>query len=136
MTLSGGCLCGQVRYELDGEPVRTGLCHCADCRRSSGSAFSFFGIWPRAQVTMTGELGCWQTRAGGERFCRTCGAPLFCWDDTSDEIEVKLGSLDDPPGPLTPAYELWTIRRERWLAPLAGTEQHHRDRDGPDRDDA
>ncbi|TCK16778.1 hypothetical protein EV667_4386 [Ancylobacter aquaticus] len=129
MTLSGGCNCGQVRYEIEGAPLRTGLCHCATCRKQSGSAFSFFGIWPRASVTLSGELGCWQVRAGGERFCPRCGSQLFCWQEGSDEIEIKLGTLDEPPSTLVPGYELWTIRRERWLAPQAGAEQHWRDRE-------
>ena len=129
MKLSGGCNCGQVRYELDGEPIRVGVCHCENCRKSSGSAFSYFGIWPRAAATLSGELGCWQSRAGGERFCPTCGSPLFCWAEESDEIEIKLGTLDSPPSALIPAYELWTIRREPWLSHQKGAEQHARDRE-------
>lgn len=79
-------------------------------------------------VTLTGELGCWESRAGGDRFCQNCGSSLFCWADGSDEIEIKLGTLDEPPKGLVPAYELWTIRREHWLAPLGEAEQHERDR--------
>jgi len=131
MKLSGGCNCGQVRYEIDGEPVRIGICHCANCRKASGSAFSFFAIWPRAAVALSGELGCWQSRAGGDRFCPKCGSSMFCWSDGAEEIEIKIGTLDDPPSTLAPAYELWTIRREPWLALLAGAEQHHRDRGEP-----
>lgn len=131
MTLTGGCNCGDVRYQIEGAPLRVGLCHCATCRRQSGSAFSFFAIWPRASVNFSGELACWQARAGGERFCPRCGAQLFCWEEGSDEIEVKLGTLDDPPSALVPSYELWTIRREHWLAPQAGAEQHWRDREAP-----
>lgn len=129
MTRTGGCNCGQVRYEIDGEPLRVGICHCETCRKHSGSAFSYSGIWPRASVTASGELGCWESRAGGDRFCRTCGSSLFCWSEGSDEIEVKLGTLDSPPGTLAPAYELWTIRREPWLGHQAGMEQHVRDRE-------
>lgn len=129
MKLSGGCNCGQVRYEVEGAPIRVGICHCATCRKDSGAAFSFFGIWPRDRATLSGELRCWQSRAGGERFCPTCGSSLFSWREGSDEIEIKLGTLDGPPTALAPVYELWTIRREPWLAPLEGAEQHDRDRD-------
>ena len=129
MKLSGGCVCGKVRYEIDGEPLRTGLCHCETCRKLSGSAFSFFGIWARSEVTLSGELGCWRSRAGGERFCPTCGSALFTWDDESPEIEIKLGTLDDPPVAPPPTYELWTIRREPWLTRLQGVPQHDRDRE-------
>ena len=91
MKRSGGCNCGQVRYELEGEPLRVGVCHCENCRKDSGSAFSFFGIWPKASATLSGELSCWRSRAGGERFCPTCGSSLFSWAEGSDEIEIKLG---------------------------------------------
>lgn len=128
MKLSGGCNCGQVRYELSGEPIRVGVCHCETCRKHSGSAFSFFGVWPKASANLTGELACWRSRAGGERFCPICGSSLFCWDEGSDEIEIKLGTLDGGPSALTPAYELWTFRREPWLAHLEDAEQHTRDR--------
>lgn len=130
MKLSGGCNCGQVRYELEGEPIRVGLCHCESCRKETGSAFSFFGIWPRVGVSLSGDLACWQSRAGGDRFCPRCGSSLFCWSDGADEIEIKLGTLDSPPRDFVPGYELWTIRREHWLAPRPGAEQHLRDREG------
>ena len=129
MKLSGGCNCGQVRYELDGVPIRIGICHCETCWKQSGSAFSYFGVWPKASATLSGVLGCWQSRAGGERFCPQCGSALFSWKDHSDEIDIKLGTLDSPPSPLTPAYELWTVRREPWLAEQEGAVQRTHDRE-------
>lgn len=131
MKRSGGCNCGQVRFDIEGEPMRTGLCHCETCRKSSGSAFSFFGVWSKGSVTISGEMGCWESRAGGDRFCRRCGSSLFCWTDDVDEIEIRLGSLDQPPSAFVPGYELWTIRRETWLAQQDDAEQHARDRQGP-----
>ena len=129
MTRTGGCNCGQVRFRAEGEPLRVGLCHCETCRKFTGSAFSHYGVWRKDAVTITGELSCWQVRAGGDRFCATCGSSLFTWTDREGEIEVKLGTLDAPPNGLTPAYELWTVRREPWLQRLDATGQHERDRD-------
>ena len=64
MKLFGGCSCGQVPYEVDGDhPVRVGICHCETCRQESGSAFSFFGIWPKESALLcpvnsaAGEVG-------------------------------------------------------------------------------
>lgn len=128
MTRTGSCNCGAVRYEIDGEPLRVGLCHCETCRKFTGAAFSHYGVWPRDRVRISGETRCWQVRAGGDRFCPACGASLFTWSETGDEIEVKLGTLDDPPVGLRPAYELWTVRREAWLGPLDGAGQWERDR--------
>ena len=70
-------------------------------------------------------------RPGGEatfRFCPRCGSSLFCFDDNSDEIEIKLGTLDGGPSMIAPGYELWTIRREHWLVPVDAAEGHERDR--------
>lgn len=62
---------------------------------------------------MTGETRHWKHR----HFCPTCGGSVFAlWDD---EIEVHLGTLDEP-SRFTPTYESWTVRREVWLPAFAG----------------
>ena len=50
MVRTGRCQCGEVRYEVDGEPLRVGLCHCTDCRQTSGSAFTMYAVWPSTSV--------------------------------------------------------------------------------------
>lgn len=129
MKLSGGCNCGQVRYEIEGEPTRIGLCHCETCRKETGSAFSYFGVWPRAHTKITGETRSWSSRAGARHFCPSCGSSLFDAEDAHAEIEFKLGTLDGPPSNFEPRYELWTVRRERWLVELGGAQQHSHDRE-------
>jgi hypothetical protein len=49
---------------------------------------------------------------------------VFALVDGLNEVEVRVGALDDAPTDFTPAYELWTPRRERWLVPIDGAEQH------------
>lgn len=129
MKLSGVCSCGQVRYEVDGDPIRVGICHCETCREELGPAFFCFSIWPKESTTLSGEPGCWKGRTGGRHFCPACGSSLFDWEGGSDKIEIKLGTLDSPPSALVPAYELWTVRREPWLAHQKRAEQHTRDRE-------
>lgn len=121
-TLSGQCLCGQVRISVRGEPLRVGICHCTDCRQESGSAFTFFGIWPAGQFERVGET----SEFKGRHFCPRCGARLFCVD--AREAEIKLGVLSQAPTPLAPSYELWIKRREPWLRPLEGAEQFQENR--------
>lgn len=121
-TLQGRCLCGQVRLAVRGEPKRIGICHCTDCRQESGSAFTFYGIWPADQFEHAGET----SGFSGRRFCPKCGSRLFSADD--EEAEVKLGILDIAPTGLTPTYELWIKRRETWLRPVDGAEQFDEDR--------
>ncbi|OLP53624.1 aldehyde-activating protein [Rhizobium rhizosphaerae] len=120
--LSGGCLCGKVRFVASGRPYRVGLCHCLDCRKHHGALFHASAIYPEDAVAITGE-----TRAyAGRHFCPNCGSPVFARN--GDETEVNVGSLDTP-DQFTPTYELWTIRREAWLPPFPSLKPYERDRD-------
>ena len=122
-TLTGSCKCGNVRVAVRGNPVRIGICHCTDCRQESGSAFTFFAVWPSAEFQSRGET----SEFDGRRFCPNCGSRLFSANE--DEAEIKLGILTDAPTSLAPTYELWMKRREKWLRPIEGAEQFIEDPD-------
>lgn len=122
---SGHCLCGQATASVSGEPLRVGICHCSDCRKESGSAFTFYAVWPRPAFEWTGETATFR----GQSFCPSCGSRLFSAD--AEEAEIKLGILSDPPVGLVPGYELWIKRREPWLRPIEGAEQYDEDRPEP-----
>jgi hypothetical protein len=124
----GGCNCGAVRIEIRGEPLRVGVCHCLSCRKETGSSFLTFGVWKQPNVTIRGETKAWIATTEHRHFCPVCGSHLFASHDFDDEIDVKLGVLDDAPSDLVPSYELWIPRREHWLKPVAGTAQHERNR--------
>lgn len=104
----GGCYCGAIRIEIQGEPIRVGVCHCMDCRKRQGAVFHSFAIFPLNCARISGETRAWQSK----NFCPTCGSPVF--DLWPGEIEVHLGCLDEP-NQLKPTYEGWTVRRESWL---------------------
>ncbi|MBB2750990.1 UNVERIFIED_ORG: hypothetical protein GGI57_001668 [Rhizobium aethiopicum] len=97
---TGSCLCGAVAHRVEGEPLRVGLCHCADCRKSSGSAFVFFAVWPRLAFSHSGEIATFS----GRSFCPACGSRLFCLQE--EAAEIRLGSLDSPPSDLVPDHEV------------------------------
>ena len=119
---SGSCLCGAIRYTVRGEPTHVGRCHCADCRKESGSAFTVYAQWPRELFAIEGDLATW----GGRSFCPRCGSRLLCLDD--EVAEIRLGSLDDAPFELEPEAEIWIRRREPWLHRVAGASQHEENR--------
>ncbi|MEO5755444.1 MAG: GFA family protein [Mesorhizobium sp.] len=119
---TGSCLCGGVQFSVSGAPLRVGLCHCKDCRKAGGSAYSAYAIWPLDAFETTGIVNTYARRS----FCPTCGSRVTWVED--DEAEVMLGSLDVAPTDLNPEYELWTGRRERWLHALPGAEQFEHDR--------
>lgn len=124
--ISGGCLCGAVRFVASGEPYRVGLCHCLDCRKHHGALFHASAIYPDNAVTVEGEIANYD----GRHFCARCGSSVF--SRTDDEIEINLGSLDEI-GQFTPTYELWTIRREPWLPAMPNLRGYERDRENAGR---
>src|SRR3546814_14234753 len=55
-TRTGRCLCGEVTYEISGDPIATAVCHCEHCQRQSGGAFSVNVVMPASQLTISGTL--------------------------------------------------------------------------------
>jgi hypothetical protein len=122
---TGGCLCGAVRYSVRGDPVHVGRCHCGNCRKESGSAFTVYGHWPVEAFEMSGEISSYE----GRGFCGVCGSRLLDPVDRDDTlIEIRLGSLDESPFELKPVTEVWVKRRESWLPPVDGAAQHDENR--------
>ncbi len=116
--ITGGCACGAVRFTIRGAPVRAGLCHCLTCRKAHAAVFNPFVVYLREQVDIRGKLECWRSSPRFERlFCPACGSRVIGGDVGGAEVEISLGSFDEP-GQVTPAYESWVIRREPWLKPL------------------
>lgn len=120
---SGGCLCGDIRIRGTGAPNRVGICHCLDCRKHHGAIFFAAAIFPLSAVTIDGETHSYE----GRHFCPRCGSSVFARFD--DEIEVHLGSLDEP-DLFVPTYECWTVRREAWLPEFALARHYRHDREG------
>jgi hypothetical protein len=120
---SGSCLCGAVRYTVRGEPVHVGRCHCADCRKESGSTYTIYGHWRRDRFELEGEIATYD----GRSFCPRCGSSIGTFDD-DELVEIRLGSLDDAPFELRPQTEVWIKRREPWLHAVEGAEQHQESR--------
>ena len=107
---TGGCMCGALRYRVSGAPVRVGICHCETCRRNTGAPFWAFAVFARERfAVLSGETGFFQSSPESKRhFCRACGSPIYSeWSD-SDEVDVTLGSLDEPER-MRPSYEFSPI---------------------------
>lgn len=98
--MTGGCLCGGVRFELD-PPLRdVVVCHCSLCRRSGTLAGAYTSV-PRGALRLAGdETLRWYVDVNGRRrgFCGTCGATLFWSDEAEPTISVSAGALDGTTG--------------------------------------
>ena len=96
----GSCLCGAVRFNVEGDIPGPDACHCTMCRKHSGHYFASGDVSKKA-LTIEGEdqLAWYQSSERVRRgFCKTCGSSLF-WDPIrSDKIAVAMGAFDDPTG--------------------------------------
>ncbi len=116
--LKGSCLCGGIRYEIDGEVTRIGLCHCAMCRKASGTAFAANAPVPRdvfRLVTGAELLRGYASSPGKQRyFCSNCGSPIYSRSEHyPDLVRIRLGALDTPAG-RTPDYHYLLAAKADW----------------------
>ena len=116
----GGCACSRVRYECREAPLVQLICHCRDCQRASGGAFSAFIFVPRDRLTYSaGSLRYYDVKAESGRllrrqFCSECGSPVSAhWPDFNSVELLTAASLDDQ-SVFEPTHELWVSRAEPW----------------------
>lgn len=118
--ITGGCLCGGVRYEYNADIGPASICHCEDCRRVTGSAFNVSILIQSEHFQLTaGELKKFVKigDSGGEItrcFCPDCGSPIIgYWPHRSEISFLKAGSLDDP-SLVLPGHQSWTQSAVSW----------------------
>jgi hypothetical protein len=119
---TGSCLCGAISFECE-EPIGpANYCHCADCRRVTGSAFNIGVKVPREAFTLRGTPRSYTKTADSGRevtrfFCGDCGSPLFTDAARAPDIYyVKAGLLDDPDIPAV-SHQSW-IESKVWWADI------------------
>ncbi|MCH7742702.1 MAG: GFA family protein [Proteobacteria bacterium] len=98
---NGSCLCGKIRYSLEGDLSAFGYCHCKSCRKASGSAHAANAGAKRKNFTLEDPdqvLREYESSPGKYRaFCTNCGSPIYAYlQATSEIIRIRLGSLDTP----------------------------------------
>jgi hypothetical protein len=116
--LTGGCLCGGVRFELAGPILDAGYCHCTRCQRRSGTAASAnVYVEPGAVRLTVGEelLEDYEPPDGAVKvFCSACGSALFARDRETRELRsVRLGAFDRDPG-VRPSFRQFVAYRAPW----------------------
>jgi hypothetical protein len=123
MAVTGGCLCGAVRYELSGPQLFGGFCYCTDCRRSSGSHSASMAI-PADTLKVTGETREFTCTGGSGNpvtrvFCPNCGSALYSKGARPGVFMLKAGSLDDPEN-FKPMASVYASRAPSWDKPRDG----------------
>jgi hypothetical protein len=118
--LNGGCLCGSVRYSTAAKPVMSGICHCRDCQKFTGSAFGALVAVPKSELTIEGSVKTFASLGSSGKtifrhFCPECGSSL------AEEVEMRpeliilnIGTLDDPKA-ATPQRETFCDDALPWV---------------------
>jgi hypothetical protein len=116
---TGGCACGAVRYEIDGEPVFSNHCQCRDCQRESGAGHGSYMTFARPGVRVSGEAHHWDMTADSGNtktrfFCPVCGVAVYMtFAAMPDIFTIRVASLDDP-GRYRPEAVTHTVRGHAW----------------------
>lgn len=121
MIHAGGCQCGSVRYEVSGEPQHSALCHCHDCRRSSGAPASAWAAFAEEEFRLTaGEPVAYNSTGSAMRsFCGRCGTSLFYRNPAMlpGIVDILSATLDDPEV-LAPTVQIQTADRLSYMSDL------------------
>ncbi|WP_114228906.1 MULTISPECIES: GFA family protein [Sphingomonas] len=125
MALEGGCRCGAVRYTLAVDELPPAYaCHCHQCQRWSGSAFSLNMLVPESVLTLDGPVITFEKvtadsageRTSTQRFCETCHTRLFNTNTRRPGIAVVRAGTLDRSEELRCVGHIFTANRQRWLA--------------------
>ena len=121
MGLTGGCMCGAVRYELASDPFDCGWCHCRTCQLSSGTPAQPFASVKRGDWRPTSgaeSIRTVQSSSFGQRsFCGQCGTPLHVTvDHQPDTLDFSVVTLDKPNG-VPPEFHIFWSSKVGWFDP-------------------
>ena len=124
----GSCLCGAIRYEIDGSLDRLTHCHCSQCRKAHGAAFgSYVRVGQVAFRFVTGndDVASYVSSPGVRRtFCKRCGARLqFIRESRPDAFWLAAGTLDDDPG-TRPLHHIFVGSKAPWFEITDGLPQY------------
>jgi hypothetical protein len=131
--LTGGCLCGAVRYRLAGVPFDAGWCHCRTCQLNSGSpAMAFASVASDDYVIERGapQIRRYRSSEKAERwFCGQCGTSLLFREHAGATHDFSIATLDEPDA-VRPAFHIYHDSRIDWAAPADDLPRFPRGRHG------
>lgn len=119
MTITGGCHCGAIRYEVSGDPLNHMLCHCSDCRRHAGAPMVGWTMYPAAAFKFTkGTPRVYASSQDARRhFCPHCGTGLVYVNEQMlpGLVDVQSATYDDP-AVVPPQAHIQVADRITWMA--------------------
>ena len=115
--VTGRCLCGDIRYEYTGAPLKILHCHCESCRRHASAPVTSFVCVDSARFRFTqGAPVAYASSPGVTRtHCGRCGAPIsYASERNAGQIDLYIGTLDDPAA-VAPTYHVHVEEQLPWF---------------------
>lgn len=126
MSIQGGCLCGRVRYQIEGVLSNVDHCHCSMCRKQHGAAFGTYADCEPDKFTwVSGEgfIKIYESASGsGWCFCQECGSTL-AGTDNGEITSITLGTVDGDPG-VRPESHIFVDSKACWYEICDNLPQH------------
>lgn len=126
MQLKGGCLCGQVRFEITGEHKGTCICHCRSCQKATGATNFAVIVVAKDDLLVQGQLKCHSDPgASGEPvhrfFCPECGTKVMGHPAVMGDLRTVSACALDDPSQVTMGMEIWLDDAQSWDQALQHT---------------
>lgn len=117
MRVEGGCYCGSLRYEAEGEPMMKGQCHCRECQYITGGAPNLFMAMPTAGFSYTKGSPKGFSRSDIDNpvtreFCEKCGTHVITRAPRFPAVIIKVGTLDNPKDFNGPTLAIFTVDKQ------------------------
>ena len=119
-SLTGGCVCGQVKYQITDKPLFTQACHCKDCKILTGSSYVVNSSVLENTLIVEGEVSSTELKAGSGAyyktyFCTKCGTYVYAdYDSAVGRLTVRTKTLDDSEK-FPPQVHIFTKDKDPWL---------------------
>ncbi|MBL4895854.1 MAG: GFA family protein [Erythrobacter sp.] len=127
--LEGGCQCGEVRYRVSGDPAHHALCHCRDCRASSGAPATAWMAFPAENFNVIKGKAVPYNSSGASwrHFCGRCGTGMYFINEQMlpGIVDIQSATLDDAQAH-PPAAQIQTAERLDYMSDLAAMPQFER----------
>ena len=117
---TGSCQCGQVSYQVESDPLMTYACHCHDCQKRTGSAFSMGAVFAITALKLNGKLSAWKRvsddgNTNTRHSCSQCGNIIYGVSTVSPTtMNLQVGTLNRTQD-IKPDVHIWTKSAQAWV---------------------
>ncbi|EGQ9976286.1 GFA family protein [Vibrio vulnificus] len=121
----GGCLCGQIKYRIDGDIGDVVHCHCKTCQKAHSAAFSSVAAVADSNFNLvSGTLKNYESSKGKFRyFCGDCGSQIYAKRNGTQHMVLRMGSLDSVPN-VKESSHIWLSQKASWYEVTSDLPQH------------